>query len=147
MVGNREEDFPNQFLSSASEFPALYNSDPYHFKQDIAAAAYDRLVSKARDEVRQTSDEDASTFVVVVCAGWNAENAKKNNLRSMKEAFFSKQLSLCKTTRELQQWADLNCGLDGGVSYQSTLKDLPKVFHQTNKADHEKLKGINSMNA
>ena len=63
----------------------------------------------------------------------------------MKEAFFAKQLSLCKTTRELQQWADLNCGLDGGVSYRSTLKVLPKVFHQTNKADHEKLGMINSM--
>ena len=63
----------------------------------------------------------------------------------MKEAFFAKQLSLCKTTLELQQWADLNCGQDGGVSYRSTLKVLPKVFHQTNKADHEKLKKINSM--
>ena len=63
----------------------------------------------------------------------------------MKEAFCAKQLSLCKTTRDLQQWGCLNCRLGvGSVSYQSQLKDVPRVLHQTNKQDHEKLKEINT---
>ena len=55
-----------------SDIPNLFSAgDNYHFNKGVAAVAYDLLVSKALGEVRDKSSE--SFFVVVVCAGWNAE--------------------------------------------------------------------------
>ena len=117
-----------------SEFPELYRArDRCHFTQAVAADAYDRVIAKAREEVPQAK------FLVVVCAGWNAENG--NLSTSMKEAFAAKQLSLCKTIRDLSQWASLNSAGSVSYQYQSTLKDVPKVLHQTNFARERPLRG------
>ena len=107
-----------------------------HFSQPVAADAYDRMIAKARAEVSQAE------FLVIVCAGWNAENRSES--APLKEAFTAKQLSMCKTTRDLSQWACLNSAGSVSCPYLSTLNEVPKVLHQTNKSDHDKLKTVNS---
>ena len=79
-----------------------------------------------------------SFFVVVVCAGWNAE---ANAITSMKESFCAKQLALCKTTIDLIRWAKMNSGCQ--FQYDIALSSVPKVLYQTNKQDHEKLQHLN----
>ncbi len=71
-----------------------------HFNKAVTERAYAALVSKALWEMR--GKFSSSIFVVVVCAGWNAE---ANKITSMKESFCAKQLSLCETTLEFIRWA------------------------------------------
>ena len=94
-------------------------------------------MSKAIREVRETVS--LSIFVVVVVAGWNAET---NEIASMKESFCAKQLSLCDTTLALIKWAELNSGLP--CQYDTRLLSVPKLLHQTNRTDHEKLQSVNN---
>ena len=77
-------------------------------------------------------------FVVVVCAGWNAE---PHATTSMKESFCAKQLALCKTTIDLMRWAKMNSGCQ--LQFDIALSSVPKVLYQTNKEDHEKLQQLN----
>ena len=87
-------------IQTRSDFPNLYiGGDNIHFNKDVAERAYDSLVSKAIGEMR--AKKSLSIFVVVVCAGWNAE---ANEITSMKESFCAKQLSLCETTLDLIRW-------------------------------------------
>ncbi len=60
----------------------------------------------------------------------------------MKESFCAKQLSLCATTLALIKWAELNSGLP--CQYDTRLLSVPKVLHQTNRTDHEKLQSVNN---
>ena len=84
-------------MQPRSEFPDLYTvDDKLHFNNKVANLAYDSMISKAREEALEKFGPNY--FVLIVCAGWNAEG---NQITSMKEAFCAKQLSLCRTTIDL----------------------------------------------
>ena len=124
-------------MQTRSDYPNLYTGgDKLHFNKDVAMVAYDSLVLKAMEEVRVQFSQIC--FVVVVCAGWNAE---ANQIASMKDPFCAKQLSLCKTTLDLIRWAKMNSGCH--FQYDIALSSVPKVLYQTNKHDHEKLQRLN----
>ena len=79
-------------MQTRSDFPDLYTAgDKLHFNPDVASLAYDSMISKAMEEVLLKFGPIC--FVVVVCAGWNAEGSQ---ITSMKEAFCAKQLSFCR---------------------------------------------------
>ena len=119
------------------EFPNLYTGeDKLHFNSQVANQAYDSMISKAMEEALQKIGPNC--FVLIVCAGWNAEG---NQITSMKEAFCAKQLSLCCNTEDLVNWAHMNSRRCG--SYKYNLESMPKVLYQTNRHDHEKLQRLN----
>ena len=124
-------------MQTRSDFPDLYTAgDKLHFNPDVASLAYDSMISKAMEEVLLKFGPIC--FVVVVCAGWNAEGSQ---ITSMKEAFCAKQLSLCRTTIDLIRWAKMNSGCCW--KYEYDLVSVPKVLYQTNRRDHEKLQRLN----
>ena len=123
-------------MQPRSEFPDLYTVDgKLHFNNNVADLAYDSMISKAREEALEKFGPN--WFVLIVCAGWNAEG---NQITSMKEAFCAKQLSLCRTTIGLIRWAKMNSGCCW--KYEYGLVSMPKVLYQTNRRDHEKLQRL-----
>ena len=119
------------------ECPNLYTGeDKLHFNSQVANQAYDSMISKAREEA--LAKFGPHNIVLIVCAGWNAEG---DQIASMKEAFCAKQLSLCCNTEDLVNWAHMNSRRCG--SYKYNLESMPKVLHQTNRHDHEKLQRLN----
>ena len=124
-------------MQPRSEFPDLYTiDDKLHFNNDVADRAYDSMISNSKEEALQKFGPNC--FVLIVCAGWNAEGSQ---ITSMKEAFCAKQLSLCGTTRDLINWANMNSGCCW--RYEYNLVSMPRVLYQTNRHDHEKLQRSN----
>ena len=106
------------------------------FNSSRAADAYDAMVAKANREIRETIS--LSIFVVVVCAGWNAE---ANQIVSMRSLFAR---SVCFSPRLLWLSSDGPTQIeDCEVSMTRCCCLCQKCCIRQINSDHQKLQSVN----
>jgi len=104
--------------SYSAEFPELYGTDdPLHFKREIAAEVFRRIIADGLADMCL----DPSERAVLVCAGWNAE---PNKVSSMCEAFCLRHLLECKGVGDIVHWSMLHSMLEYNWCTDGLMKNL-----------------------
>ena len=132
IVENRRDmnipEFGKEIMEYIEDFPGLYASDdPVHFSEPLARSAFVRIVEDAVAEAL-SRPHGKNCVVVIVCAGWNAEPAAKS---SMKEAFILREMTQCRTTRDLMVLASKVTGVSCAIEENIAHHVIPPVIHQT----------------